>query len=374
MAKKARSLYSGGAHPRLDQDQVPAPPGVRDRRLHGPPGLARPLRRAASRGLRRPRRSPAPRLRVEGGHRLRRRQAQGDPGSSSTRSPAPRRRSTPARSRPAAATTGSSRGSSCEVRFTDWTDDGGLRHPTFIGLRDDKKPPSAVAKSRSHRMEPEPIEPDDRSTAPRREEMRRNGASRSRSTIDASRPAEPSGGGGLGAERHPLPPIRTRSPGGTSTGALSAHQPQENLLARTSPHQRRSDRVLRARRAADAAVSARPASGPHPLSRRDHRQVVLPEGRARLRAGLGAHRAHLLAGHRARHRATWSWTTSRCCATWPTVAPIPIHVWASRDPPRSSGRTGWSSTSIPRARRSPTWSGSRSPCAASWTSSSCRAT
>ena len=27
-----------------------------------------------------------------------------------------------------------------EVRFTDWTDDGGLRHPTFIGLRDDKKP------------------------------------------------------------------------------------------------------------------------------------------------------------------------------------------------------------------------------------------
>jgi bifunctional non-homologous end joining protein LigD len=27
-----------------------------------------------------------------------------------------------------------------EVRFTDWTDDGGLRHPTFLGLRDDKKP------------------------------------------------------------------------------------------------------------------------------------------------------------------------------------------------------------------------------------------
>lgn len=28
----------------------------------------------------------------------------------------------------------------CEVRFTDWTEDGGLRHPTFIGLRDDRKP------------------------------------------------------------------------------------------------------------------------------------------------------------------------------------------------------------------------------------------
>lgn len=28
----------------------------------------------------------------------------------------------------------------CEVRFTEWTRDGGLRHPTFLGLRDDRKP------------------------------------------------------------------------------------------------------------------------------------------------------------------------------------------------------------------------------------------
>jgi bifunctional non-homologous end joining protein LigD len=28
----------------------------------------------------------------------------------------------------------------CEVRFTEWTRDGGLRHPTFMGLRTDKKP------------------------------------------------------------------------------------------------------------------------------------------------------------------------------------------------------------------------------------------
>ena len=26
----------------------------------------------------------------------------------------------------------------CEVRFTEWTDDGGIRHPAFLGLRDDK--------------------------------------------------------------------------------------------------------------------------------------------------------------------------------------------------------------------------------------------
>ena len=28
----------------------------------------------------------------------------------------------------------------CEVEFTEWTDDGGLRHPSFLGLRDDKRP------------------------------------------------------------------------------------------------------------------------------------------------------------------------------------------------------------------------------------------
>jgi bifunctional non-homologous end joining protein LigD len=28
----------------------------------------------------------------------------------------------------------------CEVRFTEWTDDGGLRHPIFLGLRADKRP------------------------------------------------------------------------------------------------------------------------------------------------------------------------------------------------------------------------------------------
>ncbi|HEV8532679.1 MAG TPA: DNA ligase D, partial [Methylomirabilota bacterium] len=28
----------------------------------------------------------------------------------------------------------------CEVRFTDWTNDGGIRHPTFLRLRSDKRP------------------------------------------------------------------------------------------------------------------------------------------------------------------------------------------------------------------------------------------
>jgi len=32
----------------------------------------------------------------------------------------------------------------CEVRFTEWTTEGGLRHPAFLGLRNDKKPEECV--------------------------------------------------------------------------------------------------------------------------------------------------------------------------------------------------------------------------------------
>jgi len=32
----------------------------------------------------------------------------------------------------------------CEVRFTEWTADGGIRHPTFLGLRDDKRAEDCV--------------------------------------------------------------------------------------------------------------------------------------------------------------------------------------------------------------------------------------
>ena len=41
----------------------------------------------------------------------------------------------------------------CEVRFTEWTEEGGLRHPTFLGLRDDRKPEEC------RRETAEPIEP-----------------------------------------------------------------------------------------------------------------------------------------------------------------------------------------------------------------------
>ena len=47
----------------------------------------------------------------------------------------------------------------CEVRFSEWTQDGGIRHPAFLGLRDDKRPeecrrerPSETAAPPSPRM------------------------------------------------------------------------------------------------------------------------------------------------------------------------------------------------------------------------------
>jgi bifunctional non-homologous end joining protein LigD len=45
----------------------------------------------------------------------------------------------------------------CEVRFTEWTDDGGLRHPAFMGLRDDKRPEECRRETASAPLEdPEP--------------------------------------------------------------------------------------------------------------------------------------------------------------------------------------------------------------------------
>ncbi|TMA23548.1 MAG: DNA ligase D [Deltaproteobacteria bacterium] len=44
----------------------------------------------------------------------------------------------------------------CEVRFTEWTADGGLRHPIFIGMRDDRKPED-VRREEGREAESEPL-------------------------------------------------------------------------------------------------------------------------------------------------------------------------------------------------------------------------
>jgi bifunctional non-homologous end joining protein LigD len=43
----------------------------------------------------------------------------------------------------------------CEVRFTDWTDDGGIRHPSFVGLREDKKPKDCLRERSEQTVAPD---------------------------------------------------------------------------------------------------------------------------------------------------------------------------------------------------------------------------
>jgi bifunctional non-homologous end joining protein LigD len=38
-----------------------------------------------------------------------------------------------------------------EVRFTEWTSDGEMRHPAFLGLRQDKKATDVVFEKETHR-------------------------------------------------------------------------------------------------------------------------------------------------------------------------------------------------------------------------------
>lgn len=43
-----------------------------------------------------------------------------------------------------------------QVRFSEWTDDGRMRHPAFLGLRPDKNPRECVREVPQHRPSPQP--------------------------------------------------------------------------------------------------------------------------------------------------------------------------------------------------------------------------
>jgi bifunctional non-homologous end joining protein LigD len=63
----------------------------------------------------------------------------------------------------------------CEVRFTEWTRDGGLRHPTYLGIRDDVRPEDCHREAPAvddwaagtEPTQPEPPEPEDAPAAGR---------------------------------------------------------------------------------------------------------------------------------------------------------------------------------------------------------------
>ena len=119
---------------RLAQAEVPRRAGARDRRLHRAEGLSHGVRRAA-RGLLRRRRDAS--LRRQGRHRLRPAHAAG-----ARRAHARARAGRVAHSsrfKPIPPGTHWVRPELvAQIGFAEWTRDGRLRHPRYLGLRDDK--------------------------------------------------------------------------------------------------------------------------------------------------------------------------------------------------------------------------------------------
>jgi bifunctional non-homologous end joining protein LigD len=78
-----------------------------------------------------------------------------------------------------------------EVRFTEWTRDGGIRHPAFLGLRDDKRPEDCVRET--------PVVPrgEEAEVSPSRDESgdRRPTSGRGSSEPEASRTSNRRGAG-----------------------------------------------------------------------------------------------------------------------------------------------------------------------------------
>ena len=158
-----------------------------------------------------------------------------------------------------------------EVEFTEWTNDGMLRHPSYKGLVDD---------------EPESI------------------------VLDPAGAGEPDRGrGGGDGQRRDERDARQRAPGrqegggGDRRGAdPAAHQPRQGHVSEDRVHQARPDRLLRAHRAGAAAAPARTPADVEALSRRRRGTVLLREEVPVAPAGLGAHRGGLEPAQQGRHQ------------------------------------------------------------------------
>ena len=134
------------AHARLAQAEDRPRAGVRHRRLDRAAPDARLLRRAAARRLR----GRRPRLRRPHRHRLQRARARaGDEAAEAARNEEPVRSANGRR--PTSGRTGCGPELVAQIKFTEWTADGKLRHPVYLGLRDDKKPTDVRARREAGR-------------------------------------------------------------------------------------------------------------------------------------------------------------------------------------------------------------------------------
>ncbi len=261
VAKRLASRYQPGtAEPGLAQGEAARRAGARDRRLHARQGPARQLARRARAGGQRGRWPP---LGGQRRHRLHRRRGRAARDASSARwhddeSPLAE---TPRMPRVAKAdVVWVEPKLVADVRFAEWTTEGRLRAPVYVGLRDDKAA----------------------------DDVRRERAPRA-----AGAPPRPPG--------------------------AQAVQPRQAVLARRRDHQGRPHRLLPGRRAGPRSPPARAAVHDEAVPGRVAGEALLPEGHAEARTAVAAHGA--LSGDDARRRETRrsttrsSRTTSRCCGS-----------------------------------------------------------
>ena len=143
----------------------------------------------------------------------------------STRSRRRRARSS-ARRRPTTGRTGSRPALVAEVRFGDWTDDGHLRHPVFLGLRDDVAPHGDRARADARRAAElrEDARDEPRGRASATQPPRRSAARRPRSSTTSRRRSRRSRrrGAAAAASRCPRATCSSSATSRRSSGPSSA--------------------------------------------------------------------------------------------------------------------------------------------------------
>ena len=178
-----------------------------------------------------------------------------------------------------------------QIKFTEWTADDKLRHPVYLGLRDDKKPRDVRREKRRGGCAASAIV----ATAQRPSTLASPATPQRRDVANRSRTARE-------RRAHELPNDRRcrRSTAATSktsqrdgdarrcpTADARRHQPAQGVLAEAEAHQGRSVPLLRAGRAGTPAGGRRSAAGDEALSQRRRRAAVLSAPRAETcRAGV----------------------------------------------------------------------------------------
>ncbi len=199
--------------------------GIRHRRLDRAEGRAQLLRIADSRHLRRRRASRARRRR---GHRHSAARSCCGSGSSSSRS-RPTRRPFTCKPKTLGRPHWAKPKLVAQVRFTEWTDDGRLRHPTYLGLRDDKKPED-VKTTRGAQATPS-----------HRRAMARSASTEARRRVASATPSKPSGAAAVSRRKR---------------AARGKAKPAPNPLESMGGIGRRDDRAARRLRASASTTAS----------------------------------------------------------------------------------------------------------------------